>query len=140
MVGAGYLLETSVLTRLRTPVVVNRVRQLRATAPIARATISDLEIGFSARNGAEWDRLRAGLTVLAPIECETLQRHLDRARDVQRQLAAQGLAGRKVPDLIIAAVAEAARMTVVHYDADFDLIAAVTGQPAEWVTERGSID
>jgi predicted nucleic acid-binding protein len=52
----------------------------------------------------------------------------------------EGLRGRKVPDLLIAAVAEAASLTVLHSDADFDHIAAVTGQPTQWIVERGSID
>ena len=29
-------------------------------------------------------------------------------------------------------------MTVLHHDADFDTIAAVTGQDMEWVVPRGS--
>jgi predicted nucleic acid-binding protein len=36
-----------------------------------------------------------------------------------------------VPDLIVAATAELAGLTVVHLDKDFDLIAEVTGQPTE---------
>jgi predicted nucleic acid-binding protein len=46
----------------------------------------------------------------------------------------------QVPDLIIAAAAELAGLTVLHYDHDFELIASVTGQPHEWVVPRGSID
>ena len=30
-------------------------------------------------------------------------------------------------------------MTVLHHDADFDTIAAVTGQDMEWVVPRGSL-
>jgi hypothetical protein len=45
-----------------------------------------------------------------------------------------------VPDLLIAAAAEADSLTVLHYDADFDRIAAVTGQRSEWVVPAGSID
>jgi predicted nucleic acid-binding protein len=44
-----------------------------------------------------------------------------------------------LPDLIIAATAELNGATVLHYDADYDRIAAVTGQPSEWVVPRGSI-
>jgi predicted nucleic acid-binding protein len=36
-----------------------------------------------------------------------------------------------VPDLIIAATAELAGLTVLHLDQDFDLIAAITAQPVE---------
>ena len=44
-----------------------------------------------------------------------------------------------LPDLLIAAVAERAGLTVLHYDADYDLVAAVTGQPARWVVPRGAV-
>ena len=45
----------------------------------------------------------------------------------------------RLPDLIIAATAEEHGATVLHYDADYDRIAAVTGQPVEWVAPRGSL-
>jgi predicted nucleic acid-binding protein len=55
-------------------------------------------------------------------------------------LAARHQRGRKVPDLLIAAAAEAHSLTVLHYDADFDRIASVTGQACEWAVPAGSID
>jgi predicted nucleic acid-binding protein len=45
-----------------------------------------------------------------------------------------------VPDLLVAASAEDAELTVLHYDSDFDRIAAVTGQWCDWVVPPGSID
>lgn len=132
-----FLLDTSVLTRLRAPTVLQRIEELDG-AGLARTTMTDLEVGYSARNAEEWDRLAAALGAFRRVEVEP--HHFDRAQQVQRRLAADGLKGRKVPDLLIAAIAEAASLTVLHYDADFDLIAAVTGQPTEWVVERGSID
>jgi len=44
-----------------------------------------------------------------------------------------------VADLLIAATAETEGLTVMHYDADLDLIAEVTGQPCEWIVPRGTI-
>jgi hypothetical protein len=41
---------------------------------------------------------------------------------------------------LIAAAAEESGLAVLHYDADFDLITGVTGQPCEWVVPAGSID
>ena len=43
-------------------------------------------------------------------------------------------------DLLIAATAELHRRTVLHYDGNFDMIASLTGQPAEWVVPPGSAD
>jgi predicted nucleic acid-binding protein len=71
---------------------------------------------------------------------ETTAEHTARARQVQRMLAAKHQRGRKVPDLLIAAAAEASGLVVLHYDADFDRIAAVTGQRCEWVVPAGSVD
>jgi predicted nucleic acid-binding protein len=36
-----------------------------------------------------------------------------------------------IPDLLIAAAAELAGLTVLHVDKDFEIIAAITGQPLE---------
>ena len=131
-----YLLDSSVVTRLGEPSIVRRIEELDSDG-LARATMTDLEIGFSARNGDDWDRLSAALGAFRRVEVEA--HHFDRAGQVQRALAAGGLRGRKGPDLLIAAVAESASLTVLHYDADFDHIATVTGQPTEWIVERGSV-
>ncbi len=45
-----------------------------------------------------------------------------------------------LPDLLIAATAELHRRTVLHYDGDFDMIASLTGQAAEWVVPPGTAD
>jgi predicted nucleic acid-binding protein len=56
-------------------------------------------------------------------------------------MAAAGLhRGAKPVDLVIAAAAEAAGLTVLHYDDDYDRIARVTRQPMEWVARAGSLD
>ena len=65
---------------------------------------------------------------------------MERARQVQRMLAGRSQQGRKVPDLLVAATAEDAGLVVLHYDADFDRIAAVTGQTCEWVVAPGTIN
>ena len=56
----------------------------------------------------------------------------DRAVTVQLLLADQGHhRAVSVPDLLVAAAAELAGLTVLHDDKDFERIAAVTGQPIE---------
>ncbi len=133
-----HLLDTSVLTRLREPTVREAIEQRARRGELARAGISDLEVGFSARNAAEWDRLADAVEVFELVE--STAEHVRRARQVQRLLASRHQRGRKVPDLLVAAAAEARSLTVLHYDADFDLIAAVTGQSCQWVVPAGSID
>jgi predicted nucleic acid-binding protein len=132
------LLDTSVLTRLREPAVRETIEPRAERSELARAGISDLEIGYSARSAAEWDRLAEALEAFELVE--TTNDHLRRARQVQRQLASKHQRGRKVPDLLVAAAAESRNLSVLHYDADFDRIAAVTGQPCQWVVPAGSVD
>ncbi|MGH9101291.1 MAG: PIN domain-containing protein, partial [Acidimicrobiales bacterium] len=76
---------------------------------LARAGITDLEIGYSARDGDEWDELMDSLKSFELVE--TTAEHLRRARQVQRLLAARHQRGRKVPDLLVAAAAEAHGLT-----------------------------
>jgi predicted nucleic acid-binding protein len=132
-----HLVDTSALTRLAQPAVRAVLEPLVDTGRVGRAGVSDLEVGFSARTASEWDSLLEAVSVFQLIETEG--RHVRRARQVQCLLAARSQRGRKVPDLLVAAAAEDAGLTVIHYDADFDRIAAVTGQRCEWVVPSGSI-
>ena len=132
-----HLVDTSVLTHLKRPEVRGAIEPGLEAGELARAATSDLEIGYSARNAAEWDHLTEALEAFELVE--TTADHLHRARQVQRLLAARRQKGRKVPDLLIAAAAEARGLVVLHYDADFDRIAAVTRQTCQWVVPAGSI-
>jgi predicted nucleic acid-binding protein len=68
------------------------------------------------------------------------ERCVERALEVQAMLAERSQ-HRAVPlqDLLIAACAECAGLTVLHYDADYERVAALTGQPQRWVVPRGSV-
>jgi predicted nucleic acid-binding protein len=95
-------------------------------------TVTRLEIGYSARSGPD---LRAGLrqppVSAMPVEYLTPAIE-DRAVEVLTLLADRGQhRAPSIPDLLIAATAELAGLTVLHCDKDFELIVAVTGQPAE---------
>ena len=132
-----FLVDTSVLKRLGVAEVREIVEPLVLTGEIGRPSICDLEVGYSARNDVEWDRVVGALDVFDAVD--TTAAHLRRAFQVQRMLAARSQRGRKIPDLLVAAAAEEIDATVLHYDADFDLIAGVTGQPVRWVVPAGSV-
>jgi predicted nucleic acid-binding protein len=136
-VALTYLVDTSVLTRVGSQRVRAALEPFVQAGSAARAGISDLEVGYSARSAIEWDALTGALNVLALIE--TTAEHLRRARHVQRLLASKHQRGRKVPDLLVAAAAEEHGLTVLHYDADFDRIARVTGQATRWIVPRGAV-
>ena len=133
-----FVVDTSVLKRLHRPEIRRAVEPLARDGVLGRASICDLEIGYSARNADEWDRLVGALDAFPRIE--TSATHVRRALHVQRLLAEHRQRGRKIPDLLIAAAAEDIDATVLHYDADFDRIAAVTGQPCRWIVPAGTVE
>ena len=99
------------------------------------ATVTRLEVGYSARSGQDARSIftRPPLSAM-PVEYLTPTIE-DRAVDVQLLLAGQGQhRAPSIPDLIIAAAAELAGLTVLHLDKDFDLISSITGQPVERLT------
>lgn len=131
------LVDTSVLKRLASPAVRGVVQPMASAGQLGRPRICDLEVGYSARTDEEWDRLTGALDVFEPVD--TTAAHVQRALRVQRLLAKGSQRGRKIPDLLVAAAAESLNLAVLHYDEDFDLIAAVTGQRCEWVVPAGSV-
>lgn len=135
-----YLLDNSAALRVRVPQVRARLDALMSRGLLARCGITDLEYGVSARSGDEHEAVQRYRS--DALEYLITTDHLwGRALDVQGQLAARGLhRSVKIPDLLIAAVAEHHRVAVMHYDHDFDRIAEVTGQPMQWVVEAGSAD
>jgi predicted nucleic acid-binding protein len=96
------------------------------------ATVTRLEVGYSARSGP---KLRAGLRQppMSSMPVEYLTPAIeDRAVEILALLADRGQhRAPSIPDLIIAATAELAGLTVLHRDKDFEVIAAVTGQAVE---------
>ena len=133
-----FLVDTSALKRLRHDEVRGVIQPLAERGELGRPSICDLEVGFSARNAAEWDELLTALDAFARVE--TSAAHVARALQVQRLLAERSKRGRKMPDLLVAAAAEELSISVLHYDADFDLIAEVTGQASQWVVPAATID
>jgi hypothetical protein len=133
-----FLLDTSVIKRLGRAEVRGAVEPLALGGQLGRARVSDLEVGYSACNADEWDRLVGALEAFDAVD--TTASHVRRALQVQRLLAARSQRGRKIPDLLIAAAAEELDVAVLHYDADFDLISSVTGQRCQWVMPSGSVE
>ncbi len=133
-----FLVDTSVLKRLGRIEVRKVVEPLAATGQVGRPNSCDLEVGYSARNVEEWDRLVGALDAFDAVD--TTASHLRRAIQVQRLLAERSQRGRKIPALLVAAAAEELGIAVLHYDADFDLIASVTGQHCQWVVPAGSVE
>ncbi|MDP8971041.1 MAG: PIN domain nuclease [Actinomycetota bacterium] len=135
MAIAGWLVDKSALVRLAASAHAEDWASQIERGLVRIATVTRLEVGFSARSAAD---LRGGLArpPLSAMPVEYLTPAVeDRAVAVQLLLADQGHhRAVSVPDLLVAATAELAGLTVLHVDKDFDLIAAVTGQHVERLT------
>jgi predicted nucleic acid-binding protein len=136
---ARYLADTSALARLHHPPVASALAPLIESGLVATCGVIEFELGWATRGSAELDELRtdrdAGYEWLA-----THDEDWRRALDVQASLWRSGrMRAVGLPDLLIAAVAERERVTVLHYDGDYDLITEITGQPARWVVPRGTV-
>lgn len=136
---AQYLIDKSALARAGHPAIARVLDPLLQSGLLALSGIVELEILFSARNAADHQTMRSELR--SGFErLDTEDEDFVRAVEVQGMLAATANhRAVSLPDLLIAAVAERYGVTVLHYDADFDLISKVTDQPTRWVVPRGTI-
>ncbi|MDR2985737.1 MAG: PIN domain nuclease [Nocardiopsaceae bacterium] len=136
---ARHLADTSALARLRYPAVASVMAPLIGAGLVATCGVVEFELGWATRTSEEFDEVRAdreaGYEWLA-----THDEDWHRALQVQAALwHSERIRAVGFPDLLVAAVAERERVTIMHYDGDFDLIADVTGQSVQWVVPRGSV-
>jgi predicted nucleic acid-binding protein len=94
---------------------------------------------YSARNPAEYART-ASLRAAGFIDLPPTPEIAQRAREIQAMLARRSqhrTAG--IADVLTAAIAEHYGAIVVHYDAGFEHIAAVSGLQTRWIVPRGTV-
>ena len=131
----NWLIDKSALVRLAASPDAGQWAERIERGLVRITTVTGLETGYSARSGPD---LRAGLQrpPLSSMPVEYLTPAIeDRAAEVLALLADRGQhRAPSIPDLIIAATAELADLTVLHLDKDFDIIAQITGQPMERLT------
>ncbi|HLG74049.1 MAG TPA: PIN domain-containing protein, partial [Chloroflexota bacterium] len=97
------------------------------------------ELGFGARSPEEYTAMMARLFEYATMP--TTDGDQRRALDIQAGLAVRSQhRAISLVDALVASVAESRGLTILHYDADFELIAAFTGQPQQWIVPRGAAD
>lgn len=132
MAVTAWLIDKSALARIGASPDAEQWASRMSRGLVRITTVTRLEVGYSARSGSD---LRTGLRQppLSAMPVEYLTPAIeDRAVEVQAMLADRGQhRAPSVPDLVIAAAAELAGLTVLHLDTDFDLIAELTGQSAE---------
>lgn len=132
MAVTDWLIDKSALVRLGDSPDAEEWASRIERGLVRVTTVTRLEVGYSARTAAEArSAFRTPPISAMPVEYLTPAIE-ERALDVQLMLAGKGHhRGPSIPDLLIAATAELAGLTVLHVDRDFDLIAELTGQPCE---------
>jgi len=130
MAVTSWLIDKSALNRINAASDEWLSRIQRSLVRISTVTL--LEIGFSTCNGAD-HRVALGDPPVSSMTVEHITPAIEaRAVEIQMLLADRGQhRAPSIPDLLIAATAELARLTVLHVDKDFDLIAAITDQSIE---------
>jgi len=136
---ARYLADTSALARLHITGVRSVLAPLIEAGLVATCAVIEFEVLWSTRSPDEITTVRHDRN-LGYEWLPTEDIDWRRALDVQGMLWATGrMRTVPLPYLLVAAVAERHRDTILHYGADYDTIASITGQPAQWIVERGTV-
>jgi predicted nucleic acid-binding protein len=136
---ARFFIDTSAAARMHVPLVAARISPLIEAGVVATCAVLDAEALYSASSPAQYEQIRADRRVAyeyLPIDDE----HWSQAFDAQRALARTGKhRAVGIADLLTCVLASEHRLTVVHYDADFDFAATVVDFDHRWVASRGIV-
>jgi predicted nucleic acid-binding protein len=136
---ARFLIDISAAARMSDPVVSGRLAPLITGGVVATCATLDAEALYSARSYAEYEQLRDDRRTAfeyLPTQDETWQD----AFNAQRELARTGRhRAVGIADLLTAVLAHRHRLTLVHYDADFDIAAEVLDFDQRWIAPRGTL-
>ena len=130
-----YLLDNSTWVQATyDPAVAARLAQHIRSGELALCTVTALEVLYSARNTAEYERDLARLRHLPWYDLSDPKA----AVELQHQLALRGWHRTPLPDVMIAATAAEHGLTVLHYDSNYERLAETAGLSHEWLPARGS--
>ena len=113
-----------------------RMHELRETGQLAVCAVSLAELLSPTRNAEELTRIRLDLSSLAYLHMTPAAEQ--KLGDTMAALALRGQHRMPIPGLMLAAIAQSHSAVVLHYDADYQRVAAVTGQPHHWIVPRGT--
>src|SRR5665213_3270258 len=132
MARPRYLADTSAFARLSKPGVAAAFAPLVAQGQVALCAPVTFELAYSARNPVDYLELTSRLNSFAQVPVTEADHR--RALDIQASLASiSAHRALSLVDGLVAAIAEARDLIVLHYDADFELIASVIDGAQQWV-------
>lgn len=136
---ARFLVDTSATARMRLAAVAERLEPLIIGGLVATCATLDAEALYSARSPGEYEQVRADRRE-AYEYLPTDDVHWQRAFHAQRTLARTGRhRAVGIADLLTAVLASEHRMTIVHYDADFEIAAELLSFEHRWILPGGSL-
>lgn len=136
---ARYLIDTSAAARMANQLVAQRLAPLIEAGLVGTCAVLDAEALYSARSATAYERLRTQRRA-AYEYLPTSDEHWQIALDVQRQLARNGRhRSVGIADLLVAAIASRHKVTVLHYDSDYEVLADLIGVEQRWVAPAGSV-
>ncbi len=138
--GGRFVADNSAWARASHASVRDEWRAALLGGQILTTPVVMLEVLFSTQDGPGFDDVESSLRALEslPLTPETgelairAQRELAHVHPLYHRSA-------KIPDLLVAAAAHLARVGVLHYDEDFDRVAAVLAVESRWIAPRGSL-
>ena len=139
MARTDYLADTSVFARLTKPTVAAAFAPLAAEGRVAVCAPVAFELGYSARSHDDYRAVTDRLLAFSAVMVTDADHR--RSLEVQAALSERGRhRALSLVDALVAAIAEARGLAVLHYDSDFELVAEITGQEHVWIVERGTAD
>ena len=132
VLSRAWLVHRSALARMSTSPDAKKWSRLIELGQVRITTPTLLEIGHLAASEREWCELVEDVPIIHMPVAALTPRTEARALEIQRSLLKRSRRrGPSVPDLLLAAIAEEADLTVLHAARDVELIARTTGQPVE---------
>ncbi|MEU7042958.1 PIN domain nuclease [Streptomyces varsoviensis] len=135
-----FLIDTSAAMRIQRPACRAEWGSILWQGRVGMCPPTEAEMLYSARSADEYEALGERLSALYAWRAVP-DDPWSEVRAVQRELARAGChrsAG--VVDLLVAVTALHHRLTLLHYDRDFETIAQHTGLRTQWVAEPGGVD
>lgn len=138
--GGRFVADNSAWARASHPAVRDDWRAALLGGQILTTPVVMLEVLFSTQDGPGFDEVESALRALEslPLTPETGELAIRAQRDLAHvhPLYHRSV---KIPDVLVAAAAHAARAGVLHYDEDFDRIAEVLDVESRWLAPRGAL-
>lgn len=136
---ARFLIDTSAAARMSNPLVRARLEPLIIGGVVGTCATLDAEALYSARSPTEYENVRADRRT-AYEYLPTEDHHWQAAFAAQREFARSGRhRAVGIADLLTAVLAAEHRLTIVHYDADFEIAAELISLDHRWVAPRGDV-